>query len=454
MRTTISCPNMKPEPVEGWLMVNNNKRYCRLNGETLDIAFDDKLQKIEYSILLSKIVDTKGSTEMEFDILAENSPLLHFHSEDINTIYKWKSAIFEDYNFDYLRPKTPTMNDFKPFKMIGEGFSGKVHLVRRKTDGRLIALKLISKDKLDSAASVQRMITERNILVQNKYPFITRIYAAFQTESYLILALEYVGGGNLQHHLDKGIKLTQKQIKIYLAQIILALEHLHNMGIVFRDLKPSNILIAKDGNLKLTDFGLSKNIIETGTTRTLCGTHNFLSPEMIMEQPYGFSVDWWALGVVAFRLICGYLPFNNPNLAKLYDRIISCSYRFPVKIDPVAKDLISGLLKKNPEERLTVDQIKNHEFFNGIDWQKVYRKEYKMDFKPYKAEDESAFNFDTNLFEKYNVQSFENDYETSNYFVHSSSNANLQSYENDKSFIKDFSFSSTTEDFDDDDDDI
>lgn len=388
--------------------------------------------------------------DKEFVLLPENSPKLHFVADE-DTIGKWKSAIFEKYNFDYLHQNVPNLRDFKPFKVIGEGHSGKVLLVRRKSDEKLFALKLIEKERLFRSSSIQRSITERNILIHTKFPFITKIYSAFQTDSHLVLALEYVGGGDLQHHLDRNINFSRNQIKIYLAQLVLTLEHLHNMGIVFRDLKPSNILIDKDGNLKIADFGLAKSLIETGRAKTLCGTHDYLAPEMVDNIPYDFSVDIWAFGVIAYRLICGALPFNSNNLCRLYDRISSCDYRIPFRIDEASRGLISGLLKKSPSERLNLTQIKNHEYFSDIDWQKVYKKEYKLDFVPYRADDDSAHNFDTYLFEKYRLENYENEYEASDSCSMSSSNSNFDIFsENNNSFFKDFSFSSGAENFDDD----
>lgn len=443
-----SWPLKVSDLLEGWFLVNNSQRYCRINNGRLEVASDDKLENIEYSIQISKIIDTVESKDDEFDLLPENSPRLHFKSEDIDEINKWKNAIFNDSTFEIVHQNIPKMADFKLTKIIGEGFGGKVHLVRRKTDGKYFALKLISKEKLSNATSIQRMFTERNILVQNNFPFITKIFSAFQTENYFVLALEYVGGGNLQHHLDKGTHFTPKQIKIYIAELAITIDHLHKMGIVFRDLKPSNILISKDGNLKITDFGLSKNIIDTGKTKTLCGTHFYLSPEMINGDYYDYSVDWWALGVIAFRLLCGRLPFSTPNLCKLYDRIVACNYRFPPRIDPDARDLISGLLKKDPNERLTIDQIKTHEYFADIDWEKVLRKEYKLDFVPRGAEDDSAINFDLSLYDKYHFETFEKEYETGNYSRSTSSPNLYLASQADHSFIRDFSFSSATEDSD------
>ena len=282
-------------------------------------------------------------------------------------------------------------------------------------------------------------IIERNIMIQNNFPFITKIHSAFQTETHLIYTLEYIGGGDLQYHLDKSLYLTPRQIKLYLAELVLTLEHLHKMGIIFRDLKPSNILLAKDGHLKLTDFGLSVSIIETGKTNTLCGTHDYLSPEMLNGTPYSYSVDWWALGVIAYRLICGSLPFTSQNLTKLYDKIIECEYRIPRRIDQDSRDLITGLLTKDPKDRLSIEKIKSLNYFKEIDWQKVYKKEYEMDFVPYVNDANCAYNFNK----------YEDDYQSSDSCSLSSSSSNSDLYnESDISFIKDFSFSSNAEDFD------
>lgn len=442
---------MSAESLGGWLTVNGNLRYCRLLGEHLDIFTDNSLSTREFSIELSKIVDAIGSNDKEFELLPENSPELHFTSEDVGTIQKWRNSIFKCINIECLHQNIPNLSDFKLIKIIGEGYSGKVHLVSRKSDDKLFALKLIQRQKLIGTSSINRTITERNILIHIKFPFITKIYSAFQTDTYLVLALEYVGGGDLQHHLDKGVNFTSKQIKLYLAQLVLALEHLHSMGIVFRDMKPSNILISKDGSLKLTDFGLAKNISNSSTTRTMCGTHEYLSPEMINGEQYDFSVDWWAFGVIAYRLICGFLPFNSPNLLRLYDKISKCCYRIPARINEDAKQFICGLLKRDPRERFTLEQIKNHKYFDGIDWQKVYKKEYTMDFVPFKADDDSAFNFDTGLFDPSKYNQYENEYEASDSCSISPSSSNWDLCgENNGSFIKDFSFSSSYENFDDD----
>lgn len=434
-------PTGTQQTFSGWFIVNNHKRFVSVTHKRLDISKDDSLQKFEYSFKIQKIVDAVYLNDKEFDLLPENSPKLHFMSDDVDQVRNLQK-IFESFNFEYLHQNVPKMNDYLIYKTIGEGYSSKVQLVRRKIDHKLFALKLISKKKLEKQTEIERMVTERNVLIQNNHPFITKLYSAFQTDSHLVFALEYVGGGDLQYHLDKGLCISPPQAKIYLAQLVLTLDHLHKMGIIFRDLKPSNILIAKDGYLKLTDFGLSKSIIESGKTKSFCGTHDYLSPEMINGQPYDFSVDWWALGVIAYRLICGFLPFNSQNLSKLFDKISNCNFRFPLKIDPESRDFISGLLKKNPADRLTVEQIMSHKFFDNIDWQKIYKKEYKVDFVPYRADDESAFNFDSSLFDKYNIECYENEYMTSDSCSLSASNSCFDlREESEKSLLKDFSFS-------------
>ena len=207
-------------------------------------------------------------------------------------------------------------------------------------------------------------------------------------------------------------------------------------------MKPSNILIDKCGHLKITDFGLSKSIVETGKASSLCGTHEYLSPEMLNGLEYDFSVDFWALGIIAFRLLCGFFPFHHPNLVVMYDKISECKYRIPRNVDANSRDFIEGLLKKDPCERLKIEAIKNHAYFGDIDWLKVYKKEYEMEFVPYRADDESGYNFDSGLFD------CESDSSGSNNSACSNSSVDL-GINIEKSFIKGFDFFSNDEIFDD-----
>ena len=311
-----SCPAHFSPPLAGWLDVNNSRRFCRLDNGRLDFGSDENLDQIEYSIPVEKIVDTVHMNDTELDILPENCPTLHFTSNDIREIKKWSMAISDNTSRPIM-----SMAEFTVIRTIGKGYCGRVLLAKKHSDNKLYALKAISKSRLVNSSLLPRTIAERNILLQANHPFIPKLYAAFQTENQLILVLEFVGGGDLQHHLDKGIVFSPKQAKIYLAEMVIALSHLHKMGVVFRDLKPSNILISNDGNLKLTDFGLAKDLIGSESTRSLCGTQEYLAPEMIKGENQTFAVDYWSLGVIAYLLIVGTLPFKCCNLRMLYEMI-------------------------------------------------------------------------------------------------------------------------------------
>lgn len=294
------------------------------------------------------------------------------------------------------------IDDFEQVACIGKGVSGTVILAKYKKNQQLYALKSIPKDRIKTMASSQRVIRERNYMLQAIHPFITRLYSSFQTCSHLYFVLEYVPGGDLNFHLNRNINLSSYQIQLYLAELVLALRHLHLLGIVFRDLKPENILIGSDGHLKLADFGFAKDLVANSTTNSFCGTYEYLAPETIKGQSSRMSVDWWALGIIAHRLILGRLPFHSDNLCRLYSMISNGKLYLPKSLDKDAKSFITQLLQTDPSQRLGCgpkgeDEILTHPFFDNIDWNSVYEKKYSMEFKPQVPSDGTPVNFDPQL---------------------------------------------------------
>lgn len=378
--------------LSGWLEVNRVHRYCELNEGILRICRSDSNDDVDLEIPVAEIYGTMpkiSDSNPMFQLTTCNLPQLVFKASDSEEAKKWVVALS-----DPAFTSPIMLNEFDILYKIGQGYSGKVYLVRKLDTKQLFALKSINKKKLITSVSVQRAIAERNVYLQSSHPFIPRLYSAFQTDQHLYLVLEYIGGGDLEFHFQRGLSLSPTQIKLYLAEIILAMIHIHGLGIVYRDLKLANIMIACDGHLKVTDFGMAKDLINASKTTSLCGTHDYLAPETIEGEPYGFAVDWWALGVLAYRFIVGTMPFRNDNLSKLYDSITKCKYRMPRHISELDKSFITSLLQRDPEGRLNDQTIKNHPYFADIDWEKVYNKEYDMEFIPSVPYSENISNFD------------------------------------------------------------
>jgi serine/threonine protein kinase len=241
----------------------------------------------------------------------------------------------------------------------------------------------VHKNRLIKTNKVHTIFTEKDALMRVRHPFIVQIYFAFQTETKFYIGLELVSGGELFKHLCDVGQLSVPESRLYIAELALALDYLHSMKIIYRDLKPENIMLDADGHLKLTDFGLVKQVKERGgSTSTFCGTPEYLAPEMVEQRPYTEAIDWWALGILLYEILFGQTPFYRRQKAVMYKVIGTQEVQFPPGSDPVAVDFISGLLQKNPEKRLNFQRMKNHAFFKGMNFDDVLAKKYKPLYVP------------------------------------------------------------------------
>uniref|UniRef100_A0A452FT42 non-specific serine/threonine protein kinase n=1 Tax=Capra hircus TaxID=9925 RepID=A0A452FT42_CAPHI len=220
-------------------------------------------------------------------------------------------------------------------------------------------------------------------------PSLTALKYSFQTHDRLCFVMEYANGGELFFHLSRERVFPEDRARFYGAEIVSALDYLHSeKNVVYRDLKLENLMLDKDGHIKITDFGLCKEGIKDGATmKTFCGTPEYLAPEVLEDNDYGRAVDWWGLGVVMYEMMCGRLPFYNQDHEKLFELILMEEIRFPRTLSPEAKSLLSGLLKKDPKQRLgggseDAKEIMQHRFFASIVWQDVYQKKLSPPFKP------------------------------------------------------------------------
>ncbi|ETW00334.1 AGC/AKT protein kinase [Aphanomyces invadans] len=292
-----------------------------------------------------------------------------------------------------------SMQHFAVKKVLGQGTFGTVVLSERKTTGEIFAIKILDKSSMSSYDKI-RTRTEMRILRDVYHPFIAPLRFSFQSQSRVFLGMEFYPGGSLYTHMnkfsedgDQRIKLPidMPRIKFYAAQLVLALCHLHACDIVYRDLKPDNIMLDKDGNIALVDFGLSKtNVRSLEGARTMAGSPAYTAPELLKpkrSREYGKAVDWWCLGILIYEMMFARRPFHHPNVSVLYRLIDKDPVKFPGRI-PIAheaKSLIVGLLEKDPNKRLGAhhaSDILTHPFFKGIAWDQVLKKKVLPPWKP------------------------------------------------------------------------
>ncbi|CEQ40832.1 SPOSA6832_02508, partial [Sporobolomyces salmonicolor] len=282
-----------------------------------------------------------------------------------------------------------SLGDFDMLDTLGTGTFGKVLLARLRTSPirpaqtqvHYFAMKVLEKSTVVRLRQVEHVNSERSTLALIQHPFVVNLFCTFQDEQNLYLLLEYVQGGELFSHLRRAGRFSADVARFYIANLVLALEHLHEHDIIYRDLKPENLLIDATGHIKVTDFGFAKYVPDR--TYTLCGTPEYLAPEIITATGHGAAADWWALGVLLFELLAGYPPFFADNPLEIYEKILTGKFGVPHHIDPVAKDLIRRLLTADLTKRLGnlkngAQDVKNHQWFEGVDWDAVKRKEIRV----------------------------------------------------------------------------
>lgn len=308
-------------------------------------------------------------------------------------------------------PEAVTIDDFQLLRVVGKGAFGKVMLVRRKkrgnvlsgqsptnsgansyesiiSGGKVYAMKVIKKAAVFAKNQVEHTKTERRILQGIDHPFMVKLRYAFQNESKLYFVMDYYNGGTLHFHLRRAINFDEDRARFYAAQLVLAISHLHTYNIVYRDLKPENVLMDDQGFIAITDFGLSRdNFDSKDGLSTFCGTPEYIAPELIRRVPYGRSVDYWSLGVLIFEMLAGYTPFFNSNRKRNFENIVKLPLRLPTEFSDEAKSLLRGLMCKDPSKRLGsgpvgATEIMEHPFFAKTDWEKLYKRDVNVPFRP------------------------------------------------------------------------
>ncbi|KAG1347120.1 putative serine/threonine protein kinase IRE [Cocos nucifera] len=322
-----------------------------------------------------------------------------------------------------------SIEDFEIIKPISRGAFGRVFLAKKRVTGDLFAIKVLKKADMIRKNAVESILAERNILISVRNPFVVRFFYSFTCRENLYLVMEYLNGGDLYSLLRNLGCLDEEMARTYIAEVVLALEYLHSMNIIHRDLKPDNLLIGRDGHIKLTDFGLSKVGLINSTDdlsgpdlssavlsgdheplpatkraqkreqrrkQSAVGTPDYLAPEILLGMPHGPTADWWSVGIILFELLVGIPPFNAEHPQKIFDNIMNRDIpwpQMPEEMSYEAHDLIDKLLIENPVQRLGATgagEVKSHPFFRNTNWDMITRQ--KAAFIPStEGEDDTSY---------------------------------------------------------------
>eukprot|EP00917_Polyrhabdina_sp_WS-2016_P024417 GHVP01052869.1.p1 GENE.GHVP01052869.1~~GHVP01052869.1.p1 ORF type:complete len:354 (+),score=42.45 GHVP01052869.1:168-1229(+) len=291
------------------------------------------------------------------------------------------------------------LEDFTVVRTVGTGSFGRVFLVKSKENpvGPPMAIKRLKKAEVIRQKQVEHILSEKKILQSVRHPFIVSSVGSFKDDRYLYLVMEFVVGGEFFTHLRKCRRFEDNVAKFYAAQISLMFDYLHSKNIIYRDLKPENVMMAKDGYLKLTDFGFAK-IIEY-RTYTLCGTPEYIAPEVLLNKGHGKPVDWWTIGIIIYEMIVGYPPFYDEEPMGIYQKILNGKVNYPTVFDKHAKALVKRLLTHDLTKRFGnlkggAEDIKNHKWFTGLSWDDLYHKRINAPYRPTVRGDDDTSNFE------------------------------------------------------------
>lgn len=313
------------------------------------------------------------------------------HSQQLQHVDVSKSAAEEAIRRSLLPERSTvskgkySLTDFSIMRTLGTGSFGRVHLVRSVHNGRYYAIKVLKKHQVVKMKQVEHTNDERRMLKLVEHPFLIRMWGTFQDSKNLFMVMDYIEGGELFSLLRKSQRFPNPVAKFYAAEVTLALEYLHSHDIIYRDLKLENILLDRNGHIKITDFGFAKEV--STVTWTLCGTPDYIAPEVITTKPYNKSVDWWSLGVLIFEMLAGYTPFYDSTPMKTYEKILAGKIHYPSFFQPDVIDLLTKLITADLTRRLGnlingPADIRNHPWFLEVVWEKLLAKDIETPYEP------------------------------------------------------------------------
>ncbi|PSK49416.1 hypothetical protein B9Z65_8211 [Elsinoe australis] len=279
-----------------------------------------------------------------------------------------------------------TLSDFIIQRTLGTGSFGRVHLVQSKHNQRFYAVKVLKKAQVVKMKQVEHTNDERRMLQKVKHPFLITLWGTFQDSKNLYMVMDFIEGGELFSLLRKSQRFPNPVAKFYAAEVTLALDYLHSHNIIYRDLKPENLLLDRHGHLKITDFGFAKEVPDI--TWTLCGTPDYLAPEVVSSKGYNKSVDWWSLGILIFEMLCGFTPFwDSGSPLKIYENILRGRVKYPPYVHPDAQDLLGKLITHDLTKRLGnlhggSKDVMQHPWFAEVTWERLAKKDIDAPYVP------------------------------------------------------------------------
>jgi len=310
----------------------------------------------------------------------------------------------EDFDKKYAKGggSVSSLPQWERIRTLGTGAFGRVILVKNKLSEEFAAMKIMEKARVVKLKQVEHTLSEKRILGAVDFPNLIYMIAHFKDNSNLYFVLQYVAGGEMFSYLRREARLTEDESRFHAVQVILALEYLQKMDVAYRDLKPENMLICSNGFLKLTDFGFAKRV--RGRMWTLCGTPEYIAPEILLSKGYNKSVDWWALGVLIYEMTAGHPPFFSDTTIKTYEKIVIGDVKFPTHFSLELKDLVRSFLQVNLSKRLGnlrggAMDIRSHKWFHGINWIDMY---HQKGTPPYVPPTDGPG--DASLFDEYNEE--------------------------------------------------
>lgn len=292
------------------------------------------------------------------------------------------------------------LSDFDIGVTLGTGSFGRVRIAIYKQSNAVYAIKMLKKAAVIKLQQVEHILSERRILSSLDHPFIVKLSGTFQDVQCLYMILEYIVGGEFFTHLRKAGKFNATTCIFYSAQITLTFEYLHASDYIYRDLKPENLLLDKQGYLKITDFGFAKKV--PYKTYTLCGTPEYIAPEVLLNKGHGKGVDWWTLGILLYEMMTGQPPFIDDDPMGIYQRILAGRMIFPKYFDRKVKSLVKKLLvadltKRHGCRKDGAEDVKSHKLFTGFDWKALLERKMTAPIVPVLSDSD----IDTSNFDEY-----------------------------------------------------